>query len=238
LRRRWGPELERSAAVDIWSADLTCAPDASTLAALLDDDDRAALRHCRPEASTPRAATRAAARLVLARYTGSSPRSLQFATDALGKRRLRDQRLRHRLHFSVSRSDARCVVAVTRVAAVGVDVETRVIGLPGAEGLIRRFAPEETVDLLAVGACDRVDAILRCWTRKEAYLKATGTGLAVALEHCAVSTGDHARVVRAVEGDPDAWLLRDLELDEAHIGALALRCGARPVEIRQRVLEW
>ncbi|HEY1741208.1 MAG TPA: 4'-phosphopantetheinyl transferase superfamily protein [Acidimicrobiia bacterium] len=175
---------------------------------------------------------------MLAPYTGGSAQSLRFATDTLGKRRLRNERLRHRLHFSVSRSDERCIVAVTRAGAVGVDVEARVIALPGAEGLIRRLAPEETADLRAVNACDRVDAILRCWTRKEAYLKATGTGLAVALEHCAVSTGDDARVVRAVAGDADAWLLRDLELDEAHLGALALRCGARSVDIRQRVLEW
>lgn len=238
MRRRWGPDLQRTAAVDIWSADLADAPDALTLAELLDDSDRVALQRCRPATFARRAGARAAARAVLARYSGSPPGSLRFATDVLGRHRLRDNHSDARLHFSVSRSGQQCVVAVTRAGAIGIDVEARGAALGDTNALIRRLAPEETAELLAIDECDRADAFLRCWTRKEAYLKATGTGLALGLDQCAVSTGRDARVVRGVELDVNRWAVQDLDLDCAHVGAIAVQSEARPLEIREQVLEW
>ena len=175
MRRRWGPELERTAAVDVWSTDMACAPDASTLAPLLDDSDRVALRQCRPESYAQRAGGRAAVRLVLARYTGSPPRSLRFATDALGKRCVRGHCGRDPLHFSVSRSGHDCVVAVTRTGAIGIDIKARRRPLPGAERLIRRLAPEETAALLALDPRPRQARSCDAG-RKEAYLKPRAPG--------------------------------------------------------------
>jgi 4'-phosphopantetheinyl transferase len=238
LRRRWGPEQQRIASVDIWSADLARAPDVAALGGLLDGSDRVALQHCRADTYTRRARARAATRVVLAQYAGVPAGSLRMASDALGKRRVRDDRCAAQLHFSVSRSGERCVVAVTRAGAIGVDLETRDAAGRDTAGLIARLAPEEIAELLQIDERQRGDAFLRCWTRKEAYVKATGTGLALGLDQCAVSTGREPRVVRSLEGDVDRWVVRDLDLDRTHVGAIAMRSGAGRVAIRERVLQW
>jgi 4'-phosphopantetheinyl transferase len=238
LRRCCGPQHNQTLAVDVWSADLFGAPDPRALEQLLDERERASLQRCRPEIDARRVGTRATVRRVLARYAGQAPHTLEFDTDPYGKPRLRQRRARRSLRFSVSRSNERCFVAVTRGADVGVDVETRAAPLAERDGIISRLAPEETMALRALADDDRIAALLRCWTRKEAYLKAAGAPLALGLDQCAVSIGGDARVARALGGDAHAWVLRDLALDREHVGAVAVRSGGRPVATRNLELDW
>ena len=79
---------------------------------------------------------------------------------------------------------------ITEGAAVGVDIESS----PAARGACDEvaeayFAPAEVSALKALPRDQRDSAFLRCWTRKEAYVKALGDGLQVPLEDFAVSLG-------------------------------------------------
>src|SRR5947207_1738960 len=66
--------------------------------------------------------------------------------------------------------------------------------------------------------------LLRCWTRKEAYLKALGTGLATPLHsfEVTIDPGD-ARLISEHDrtGTSTNWQLRDLDPADGYIGAIA-----------------
>ncbi|GGM15633.1 hypothetical protein GCM10010129_69820 [Streptomyces fumigatiscleroticus] len=92
------------------------------------------------------------------------------------------------LHFSLSHSGGLALLALARVP-VGVDVE-RVPGPALAEDAARSLHPAERAELARVSPGSRPGAFARCWTRKEACLKATGEGLsAAALRERYLGTG-------------------------------------------------
>ena len=78
------------------------------------------------------------------------------------------------LHFSISHSDGRVMVALSD-RPVGCDVER--IAPVQAEVLAEGLAPDErtAVEALADGR-ERDQAFCRLWTRKESYVKACGCG--------------------------------------------------------------
>lgn len=133
------------------------------------------------------------------------------------------------LHFSVSHSGARVVVAVTRTGPVGVDVE--VLGGRDDVARIARLvlseAERQVLDDLP--PANRVRAFLRYWTRKEALVKATGEGLAVRLPALWVSAPDEPPRLLGWDGRPempDRMRLYDLDPGPDWLGSLAVLGGS------------
>ena len=120
----------------------------------------------------------------------------------------------------------------TRTAAVlafgrsplGVDIEGR-RGIPNLEALARRFlAPGEIEALLSLPATEKEEAFLHCWTRKEAYAKALGEGIAMGFRNfeVTVATGRETALL-GPDGNPDPrWAIRDLYPASGVAGALAV----------------
>ena len=93
------------------------------------------------------------------------------------------------LRFNLSRGGGLGVVAVTSIGPLGVDLErVRPIGDVGRMAE-RFFAPSEAAAIFAEQESDKLSAFYRCWTRKEAYAKAVGKGLAIPFDRFAVSVG-------------------------------------------------
>lgn len=121
------------------------------------------------------------------------------------------------LHFSLSHSGDLAYLAFARVP-VGVDVEAT----PGASAVadvIGSLHPAETAELTALPAEDRRVAMGRVWSRKEAYLKGTGTGLALGLAEPYVSSAPTPATV-------PGWTLTDLPAPPGYAAALALPTAA------------
>jgi 4'-phosphopantetheinyl transferase len=130
------------------------------------------------------------------------------------------------LQFSVSRSDDCCLIALTKIGPVGVDVERVVPRTRLDEIVANRFAPAEAAAILRLGGEQRLRAFYNCWTRKEAYLKARGVGLTIALERVEVSIDDERPAILALDDDdPAAWTVAALDPGPYLIGALVLRSG-------------
>jgi 4'-phosphopantetheinyl transferase len=155
---------------------------------------------------------RALARRTLA-AVGLPPRE-DFASGPLGKPALPARVLERagRLDFSISHSGDMVWTAFCREARVGIDVE-RLRPLPDLPGIAARLHPLECADILALAEPERTAAFYRCWTRKEAVLKALGQGLALPLSCFRV------RRAQAADGwaeslpggaDPSGWTLRDI----------------------------
>lgn len=120
-------------------------------------------------------AARWALRLALAETLDLPIDRARLAADSRGKPFLADPPVA--LHFNLSHSGSTCLIALSPAAAVGVDVE-----LPGVlddiEALAEaNFSPVEHDLWQALPVDRRQPAFLACWTRKEAALKAVGTGL-------------------------------------------------------------
>ncbi|MFD3700769.1 4'-phosphopantetheinyl transferase family protein [Streptomyces sp. NPDC058646] len=118
------------------------------------------------------------------------------------------------IHFSLSHSGDLAFFAFAG-APVGIDVE----GLPSASAvadILNTLHPAETAELTDLPEPDRRTALARVWSRKEAYLKATGTGLALGVAEPYVgSAATPARV--------PGWTLADLPAPAGYAAALALR---------------
>jgi 4'-phosphopantetheinyl transferase len=169
-------------------------------------------------------AARAALRRLLALYLNADPRRLRFALGPYGKPELEGEEGDEALRFNLSHSDALALCAVTRARAVGVDLERIRARIDEVEIAERYFSRREVEQLRAVPPQLRSAAFFRCWTRKEAYIKARGEGLSHPLAQFSVSFG---------EGEPPAlfgtepevsplagWTLAALEPGSDYVGAL------------------
>jgi len=191
---------------------------------------------------------RAALRILLGRYLHISPESVSFAYSAKGKPSLSNVlkasisrpglRLKRpgQIRFNTSHSGDIALFAFALQSEIGVDVE-RLRPIDDMGELARQyFCPEETQELMALPPSQRQAAFFRCWTRKEAYLKATGEGLSAPLDGFQVTFGPGAapRLVH-LERDTaaaEAWRLHHLELHPQYAAALAYRDAPRPVDVR------
>ena len=105
--------------------------------------------------------------------------------------------------FSISHSGSMVWVALCRRAAVGIDVE-KIRPLPDAAELTSQLHPQEREALLCLPPAELETAFYRCWTRKEAVLKAVGMGLSMPLHSFCVYTGPQE----------SGWILSCIEINE------------------------
>ncbi len=143
-------------------------------------------------------------RILLARYAGVHPAALRFERDANNKPALTGQRGAVALSFNLSHAGALAVCAVSRNRNLGIDVEEIRKELPGEEIAGRYFSPQERSALMSLPLGNRSNGFFACWTAKEAYVKALGTGLHAALDSFTVSLGAEG-TVRFLEGVDPKW---------------------------------
>jgi 4'-phosphopantetheinyl transferase len=134
-------------------------------------------------------------------YLATPAARVRFAYGTHGKPFLHGSALR----FNASDSGGRLLVAFTRSAEIGVDIE-QVRPFPDGFAIAEMFFnPREFAELTACAPEDQLRAFFDCWTRKEAYLKATGEGLLAPLDafratDCAIE----------LAGDASRWRVYDV----------------------------
>ena len=174
---------------------------------------------------------RASLRMLLGHYLDSPPGDIQFSYGAKGKPSLA---VSARVQFNMSHSRDLAMFAFTLDCEIGVDVEA-IRPMPDIDDIAKRFfSGDETAELMSLPADERARAFFLCWTRKEAYIKATGEGLSTPLGDFRVTLrpGEPARMLY-LSNDPSAaqaWTLHDLAPDPGYAGALAYRDEPRPLE--------
>ena len=221
-----GPDAPvlRDDQVHVWRADLALDGAAlEALARLLADDERGRAARFRPATARCRfVIARAMLRDVLARYLGEAPAALRFAYGDQGKPALVAPSGAAALRFNLSHSGGLALCAVARGRDVGVDVE-QIRDVAVARLAARFYAPAEQAALAALAPAAARTVFFRLWTCKEAYLKATGTGVSRPLAEVAVAlAGDEPRL--AVTGDAGAtsrWTLREIDAGQGYAAALA-----------------
>lgn len=126
------------------------------------------------------AVVRATRREILSRYLGVAPAELRFEAGEHGKPALAQPA--DGLRFNVAASGGLALLGVRAGAEIGVDLELVRPDFdwrPLAAGFFT-WAENRALESLAGDA--GTAAFFRCWTRKEAYVKARGEGLSLPLD--------------------------------------------------------
>ena len=159
-------------------------------------------------------------RYVLARYVDLKPQEFCFSYGAYGKPALVGEELR----FNMSHSNGVALFAVALDRELGVDVE-HIREDFATEDIARRFFSRgEVAAFNALANEEQVSAFFRCWTRKEAYIKAIGRGLSEPLDafDVTLSPGEAAAILRAERGDASRWAMFDIDAGGGYAAALAV----------------
>lgn len=229
------PRILEPDAVHVWQVDfIECREDLTRLRSVLSQAERErAARFVSARLQDDYTISHGATRLVLSDYLAVEPQELEFVTGEHGKPSIHP---RHGsdVHFNLSHSGTKCLIALTRQRELGVDVE-RIRPLNDWLEIAKRFfSTRETDQLLNLPEALRHDGFFATWSRKEAYIKAIGMGLALELGSFAVDADPRheARLlwIRDDDAEPSFWNMRTLTVASGYHAALAIRGACELVQ--------
>jgi 4'-phosphopantetheinyl transferase len=221
--------------VHVWRASLERSPQTvARMRGLLAADERQRADRYRFERDRSRYTVgRALLRELLGRYLATAPERLRFEYGEFDKPVLSSGPW-----FNLSHSGSVALYAFSAEGEVGVDVELEDAGFSSERIAERFFSPSEVRALRALPAEAQPRAFLACWTRKEAFIKARGDGLSLALDSFDVTLSPDApaALVRTAwcSEESGQWSMEDLSDSRAgYVAAVAMRGNGWHVVERQ-----
>lgn len=199
---------------------------------MLSDDERAKADRFHFHRDRNRYQTcRATLRRVLGAYLRAPATAIRIEYGAQGKPRLAEPGLG--IRFNVSHSPHHALIAVARDHEVGVDVEELREELDPLELALQFFAPAELRFVEAHPPDQHRVAFLRCWTRKEALLKALGAGLSKDPQRLDVSAtlGREGGFLTDPDNGSSVWRVFELRPHEDAVAALVTHPSIRRLRL-------
>ncbi len=220
----------RTNEVHIWTAALNPAPpELATLERTLSVDERMKVARLRDREGQKRyVAARSILRDILASYLDIPASQVRFSYGEYGKPELEGQSGSEKLRFNLSHSHDVALIAITRNREIGVDLEEIRPDLADDDTARFFFSWHEIACWRSIADSAKTLAFFNCWTRKEAYLKATGRGFAAG---CGNSfdvsvTSDQPAAVLRIEDDANIaaeWSLHSFAPAPDYVGAVAVK---------------
>jgi len=164
---------------------------------------------------------------VLAGYLPVEPAQLYFELGGNGKPKLPQALAPSGLDFNLSHSNEMALIAVGRYGEIGVDIEYVKPDFQFQEIAERFFTAQEVAAMRRLPPDLQREAFFKCWTSKEAFLKAKGTGLSGKLDEVEITFGAPNRV-RIAAGVP-GWTLSELAPVETYESALVVAGPRLPI---------
>jgi 4'-phosphopantetheinyl transferase len=215
------PEQE----VHVWRDSLSRPPaEVARLRDLLAPEERLRADRYRFERHRSRYTVgRATLRLLLSSYLDVAPGELELSYGEFDKPYLAGGP-----SFNLSHSGTVVLYAFAAAGELGIDVELDDPTFSHERVAERFFSPSEVSALRALPPAAQPRAFLTCWTRKEAFIKARGDGLSLALDSFDVTLSPDvpAAVVRTAWCSEEAgqWSMEDLSDSQAgYVAAVAMR---------------
>ena len=191
---------------------------------LLSSEEQARARRFRVErAHNDFVLTRGTLRCLLGQYLERSPEEVRFVYAEHGKPSLERNST---ICFNVSHTEGLALMAFIMRRTIGVDVENTKRKTETIRLAERFFSQRERDALMGLSGEELQGAFFRCWTRKEAYIKAKGDGLALPLHQFDVSiaANEHDALL-ATRPDPaevERWTICDVPLGPGYAAAVAV----------------
>ncbi|MEQ1486685.1 4'-phosphopantetheinyl transferase superfamily protein [Methyloglobulus sp.] len=167
-------------------------------------------------------------RILLGDAVNAPPEQLRIVKAEHGKPYLIDY---PKLAFNLSHTANRMVVAIAYDCALGVDIELCKPRTNLAALVDKCFAEEEKNYWQQLPKAQQKQAFYRFWTRKEAFVKATGRGIALGLNQCVFNPDNLNELLRIPDGygETGEWMIQDIDMDMFIYGALACWTGSSSV---------
>jgi len=170
-------------------------------------------------------------RETLADYLDLEASRLILSTTPSGKPHLSCEHDCHDLDFNLSHSGDLAILALASQCQVGIDLEQVREDLPYQKIAWQFFSDREQSDLFSLPVEQQLAAFYRCWTRKESYLKACGSGFTYPSDNFDISLlPGQPPALLAHRTDPEQtfnWSMLDLNVPHGNCAALTAQ-GARP----------
>lgn len=165
---------------------------------------------------------------ILSRYLEIDPARLFFELGANGKPKMPAALTSQAIEFNLSHSHELALIAVNRVGELGVDTEYVKPDFKFQEIAERFFTAREVAAMRSLPAALQRQAFFKCWTSKEAFLKAKGIGLSGKLDEVGITLDAEDQV--RIRADVPGWSLTELDPVETYESALVV--AGPPVPIR------
>lgn len=212
--------------VQVWTAAVPAGEKLTALTRMLSPSERERAERFRmPEPRRQFVFGRALLRQLLGACLNVDPATLAFGSEPRGKPFLEQSASDGDLRFNLSHSRSLVAVGLARGRDVGVDLEWIHHLADWSLVAARIFSARELDELYSLPEPRQREAFFNGWTRKEAYLKATGEGLTDALPaiEVALAPGQEPRLLR-LYSDAEAarqWTMRAIPLPRDFAGAVA-----------------
>ncbi len=173
----------------------------------------------------------AALRSILGMYLSVHPAAIEFDSGPMGKPKLAQNFYGSEIEFNLSHSGELALIAVARGGEIGIDIE-RIQENFAFEPIAQRFFTSREMTALSVLPPElRREAFYKCWTSKEALMKAKGLGLSGSLDEVRVRlTAAGVRVTAAVHD----WAL----VEPSPISGYAAALAAKKIYCEPRCYCW
>jgi phosphopantetheinyl transferase len=174
-----------------------------------------------PKAADRRREVSMVLRTLLGGLTGQAPESLRLGKTADGKPILGGA---SGLAFNLSHSRGYSLIAISSAGDIGCDIEDRFTGEDVTGLCVPVLHASEMASMARLAPHERRDAFRRYWVRKEAVLKAAGSGFLC--DPRQVVTGLDERSPTWVAHDGPALVIHDIQVDGGCVAAIASKDAA------------
>ena len=212
-----------SASIDLWLGSVNS--DSSTYEAdwlVLDADEKArASRFSQTIHRNEYVCIHAQVRYLLATILKQAPEQIIINRTSLGKPYLVEY---PNIAFNLSHTQDYFLLVISEHCNLGVDIE-KFKSRPNMEGLVNKcFAITERDYWHTVSRQDQLSVFYQFWTRKEAFVKATGGGIVLGLEQCVVDVNNLKRFLSIPKqcGNSTDWFIQELDVPKNYCAALVL----------------
>ncbi|PPD23973.1 MAG: 4-phosphopantetheinyl transferase [Methylomonas sp.] len=218
--------------VDLWRGTVSHEAQHPLFDAWLSPDERRRmLRFKFPALQTRFLHIRGSLRQIMAGYVNEPPERLRFAYSEFGKPYLADYPA---LAFNLSHTGDDWIIAVG-CCPLGVDLEHCKPRDSLPELVARFFAGQEAAFWQALPESRRLSAFYQLWTCKEAFLKATGRGIAAGLQDCVLDTDSFQRFLQVPKAYQPASQWQLLTQHSGLVHCVALVCqSSEPQTVRHK----
>lgn len=202
-------------AIHVWHVNLQLTDsEYQQLKTVLNPEEQQRLqRYTHQPAQQQFLAARGRLKQLLAGYLGTEPGCIQFELGQYSKPRLAGTTLDNGLVFNLSHSGTVALIAISKNRALGIDVE-KINTKHNLQGMAQRcFSNQELNSWNQSADSDKTTEFYEYWCAKEAFLKATGRGLALGMQHCVIDLDQPCYISL-----PEAYQTSDWQLHRIDVG--------------------